>query len=162
MWAQSGRNRFRRTARLILDPISMATQLLGLNIWFCFGLWWPLIIGSSKSVASSLKRSVFIWWQGLSTLFPFWTLFLLFFHFSSQGGKLLLPEDVCFPGCYGDEEQMTKQAWEGEDWTKRPKVALCSNLRLSSNVYPGLSHLNPRDWHSTQFFIFNFLPQVLH
>ena len=35
------------------------------------------------------------------------------------------------------------------------------NLRSSSNIYPGLSHLDPRDWQSTQFYS-QFSPQVLH
>lgn len=48
----------------------MATKLQGLKIWFCFGLWWPLIIGSSASLHSSLARIIyFICWQELSTFF---------------------------------------------------------------------------------------------
>lgn len=62
-----GRNHFSGTAWQISGPISMATEWQRLNVWFCFGLWWPLITGSSVSLCSSLERSLFICWLGLFT-----------------------------------------------------------------------------------------------
>jgi hypothetical protein len=68
-----GRNQFRKAAWWVSGPISMATKLQVLKVWFCFRMWELLIIGHFSFLCSSLEWSPFICCWDYLLRFSFWT-----------------------------------------------------------------------------------------
>ena len=126
MWAQSGKELFQensladlgshlygnaatRTEYLILFWAVVATNYRQFRVPWLF----------PKKVCVYLLARLICSFPLLNSLPP---PLLPFLQSGEKKNNTLLPlENVCFPGCYGDEEQMTKQAWEGKDGHRDPR-----------------------------------------